>query len=131
MSNVVPAARSLGRRALYETLFRNVFATGQPVLKADARAYCLSTQYGAGADFEAAIELLTNIGILKTDGEYLLPDVEFVQFAKENTPGPAVSWRLVDRLAVGGEIESIFPPGALSWRNLDGEMNIHLSHIPL
>lgn len=131
MSNVVPQAQSLGSLALYEILFRKVFATGQPVLRTDARAYCLSARYGIGAHFDAALELLINVGILTVDGGYLRPEGEFIHFVKENPIGLSISQRLVDRLAAVGEVESVFPADALSWGGADGEVNIHLSQIPL
>jgi hypothetical protein len=131
MSSVVPQARSLGSRALFEILFRNVFAAGEPVLLGDVRSYCLSTRYGSGLQLDGALELLLNIGVLSAIGDYLRPDEEFLRTARDDEIGLALSSRLIDRLVASGEIESLFPVGALSWGKADGELNIHLSQIPI
>jgi hypothetical protein len=131
MQSVVPQAQSLGNKGLYETLFRNVFAAGEPVLMTDVQAYCYSTRYGAGEHLDAALELLTNIGVLQRDGESLLPDASFLRSANETSVGLAVSIRLLESLEKAGEIEDVFPPGTLSWGNSDGELNIHLSKVPM
>jgi len=131
MSSVVPQAQSLGNKRLYETLFRSVFATTQRVLRADLQAYCFATRYGSGEHLDAALELLLNLGVLRTDGEHLLPEREFLSSSKETSVSLALSLRLLDGLAAAGEIEDVFPPGTLSWGKSDDELNIHLSQIPI
>jgi hypothetical protein len=115
----------------YETLFRKVFAAREPVLVGDVRSYCLATHYGSGLQLDGALELLLNIGILSADHDYLRPDKDFLHAAKNEEIGFAISTRLIDRLVAAGEIQSLFPAGSLSWGKSDGELNIHLSHIPM
>lgn len=131
ISSVVPQARSLGSRGLYETLFRNVFAAGKSVLMQDLRSYCLATRYRSGSQLDGALELLLNIGVLTAEGDYLKPDEGFRRIAGSDEIGLALATRLIDRLVVAGEIESLFPVGSLSWGRLDGELNVHLSQVPM
>jgi uncharacterized protein DUF3883 len=131
MSSVVPQARSLGSRGLYETLFRNVFAAGKSVLTQDLRSYCLATRYRSGSQLEGALELLRNIGVVTAEGDYLKPDEEFLRVVERGEIGLALATRVIDRLVVAGEIENLFPVGSLSWGKLDWELNVHLSRIPM
>jgi hypothetical protein len=131
MSSVVPQTRSLGNRALYETLFGTVFFAGERVSRADIHTYCCSTRYGSGEHLDAALELLVNLGALRPDGDHFSPDRDFLLSAKETSVPLALSLRLLDALAANREIETVFPSGTLSWGKSDGDLNIHLSQVPM
>jgi hypothetical protein len=77
------------------------------------------------------LELLLNIGALTAEGDYLRPDGEFLRVAESDGIGLALATRLIDRLVVAGEIESLFPVGSLSWGRSDWELNVHLSQVPM
>jgi Domain of unknown function (DUF3883) len=131
MSSVVPPARSLGNKALYETLFRSVFAAGGSVLVRDLRSYCLATQYRAGSHIDAALQLLLNLGVVTANGDQLQPDEGFCRVIRNDDLGLTLAIRLIDGLVAAKEIENIFPVGALSWGRRDGELNLHLSQVPM
>jgi hypothetical protein len=97
----------------------------------DVRLYCLNCFYQIGAQLDGALELLCNIGALRIEDSYLMPDEGFLQAARENGMAFATSSRLVDSLVATGEIESVFPTGSISWGNTQGELYIHLSQVPI
>ncbi len=130
-SNVVPQARLLGSRELYELLFRRIFVAGESVLREDVRSFCLASLYGSGSQLDGALDLLLNIGVLKASSNYLKADAEFLRYAQESGIGLAVSDRLIDRLLVEDEIESVFPVGSLSWGEQQDELIVHVSQIPM
>lgn len=131
MSNVVPQLQPLGSRKLYETLFRDVFALGEAVSREDVRSYCLASQYRSGSQLNGALELLINIGALDVEGFNLKVTESFLQELRTQEVGVAVSGKLVKRLADAGEIQGLFPTGSFSWGKEDGELNVHLSRIPM
>lgn len=94
----------------------------------DVRSYCLATCYRSGSQLKGALQLLINMNVLRQNGDYLEPDQDFLYFVKEDVTF-AISARLVDCLLAAGELEDLFPPGALSWGNVKGELNVHLSRI--
>lgn len=131
MPSVVPQAQSLGSRRLYETLLRCVCVGGGSHRLDDVRSFCLASHYRAGAQFDAALQLLLSIGVLIMEGGRLRPREDFVLDSEGHEVGLAILSRLVSRLAAAGEIESFFPSGCLSWGIVDGELNLHLSQIPM
>ncbi len=77
------------------------------------------------------MELLLNIGVLTANGDYLEPDAGFVRLVESDEVGFALSARLIDCLVAAGEIDGLFPVGSLSWGMSEGELNVHLSQIPM
>jgi len=130
MSNVLPQTRLLGNKRLYETLFREVFVSGQAVLKEDVRSYCLSSLYRAGSHLDGALELLQGVGALHADGAMLKADQEVLSELKQGDIGLLVAKRLLLQLSSMGEIDLVFPSGSLSVGALTGEVYVHLSRIP-
>lgn len=131
MPNVLPQSRLLGNKRLYETLFREVFASGQAVLKDDVRSYCLSRLYRVGSHLDGALELLQGVGALHADGLMLKADQEILSELKQGDIGLLVAQRLLLHLSSMGEIDLVFPSGSLSVGTLTGEVYVHLSRIPV
>lgn len=131
MSSVVPKVLSLGSKGLYEALVRDAFRGGGRHRVEEIRAYCIASRYRAAAHIEGALRLLLNIGVLIVEDDFLRLDADVLQIAESGGIGLAICGRLVDRLAAGGEIESYFPPGSMSWGATNGEMNLHLSRVPM
>lgn len=131
MPSVVPQAKSLGSKRLFEILIRDVFADGGRHRADDVCAYCLARQYRVGAQLGGALELLVNVGVLQSDGESLQPGAKFPHVAEANDVSLALSTLLVGSLAGSSEIESVFPPESLSWGDDNGGLNLHLSKVPI
>lgn|GEM_PF-703379 len=127
--SVIPQARSLGSRSLYETVIRRVFAAGQPVLVEDLRSYCLDTVYRCGSQLNGVLEVLLNLEVLHVEGDCLTLDNGLLN--AEGDICLALAARLMDRLVKSQEVGSVFPVGSISWGRSPGELDIHLSHIPL
>lgn len=130
MPSVVPPILSLGSKALYEVLLGDVFRKGGSHRVEDVRAYCVACRYRVAAQIEGALQLLLNIGALVAENKLLHPDPDILLIAESEGIGPAICGRLLNRLAVGGEIDNYFPPGSVSWGMVEGEINLHLCSVP-
>lgn len=131
MPSVVPITLSLGNRGLYESLLGDVFRRGGWHRKEDVHAYCRAIRYRVGAQLDGALQLLLNIGILVREGDLLCAAEDILWTSKRENIGLTICGRLLDRLATNGEIEHYLPPGCVTWGTVEGEMNLHLSKIPM